>query len=86
MPMDKRRAGVENSALSKPTWEIMKIMSEITDFCWEIISGAIFGVRISRKMWKTYFRFPNSPLFVYDTPCRHVATKKYEARDKTHAI
>ena len=41
--MNKGRTGVENLALSKPTWEIMKIISEITDFCWELIFGAIFG-------------------------------------------
>ena len=40
--MNKGRTGVDNSALSKPTWEIMKIISDITDFCWELISGSDF--------------------------------------------
>ena len=52
--MNKGRAGVDNFALSKPTWEIMKFIWEITDFCWEIIFGAIFEVRTSKTMWKTY--------------------------------
>ena len=50
--MNKGRTGVENFALSKPIWEIMKIISEITDFCWEIILGAFFECSISPKMWK----------------------------------
>ena len=49
MTMNKGRTGVENSALSKPTWEIMKIIWEITKFCWEIIFGAIFK-SVQRKM------------------------------------
>ena len=53
--MNKGRKGVDNFALSKPTWEIMKIIWEITDFCREIIFGAIFTVWILRKMWKTYY-------------------------------
>ena len=52
--MNKGRKGVENLALSKPTWEIMKIIWEITDFCWEIIFGAIFKVRTSPKVWKRF--------------------------------
>ena len=52
--MNKGRTGVENFPLSKPTWEIMKFISEITDFCWELIFGAIYKVWISRKVWKTY--------------------------------
>ena len=44
--MNKGRTDVDNFALSKPTWEIMKIISEITDFSWEIIFGAIFGLRM----------------------------------------
>ena len=47
--MNKGRKDVDNSALSKPTWEIMKIISEITKFCREIIFGAIFKARTPRK-------------------------------------
>ena len=39
-------------ALSKPTWEIMKIMSEITDFISPIISGAIFRVQTTQNLEK----------------------------------
>ena len=53
--MDKGRTGVENFALSKPTWEIMKIIWEITDFCRDLIFGAIFGVRTLQTMWKTIY-------------------------------
>ena len=53
--MNKGRKDVDNSALSKPTWEIMKIISEITDFSREIIFGAKIKVRLSRIMWKTYY-------------------------------
>ena len=48
--MNKGRTGVDNFALSKPTWEIMKIIWEITDFCWELIFGAIFGLRTSETV------------------------------------
>ena len=48
--MNKGRTGVENFPLSKPTWEIMKIISEITDFCWEIIFGAIFDAPIPKTV------------------------------------
>ena len=51
--MNKGRKGMDNFALSKPTWEIMKFMSEITDFISPIIFGAIFKVQTSRKVWKT---------------------------------
>ena len=44
--MNKGRTAVENSALSKPTWEIMKIIWEKTDFCWELILRAFF------RLWK----------------------------------
>ena len=44
---------MDNLALSKPTWEIMKFIWEITDFISPIIFGAIFEVRTSRKVWKT---------------------------------
>ena len=50
--MNKGRTGVENFPLSKPTWEIMKIISDITDFCWELISGAIFGCRKWKEVEK----------------------------------
>ena len=40
--MNKGRTGVDNFVLSKPTWEIMKFISEITDFISQIIFGAIF--------------------------------------------
>ena len=53
--MNKGRTDVDNFALSKPTWEIMKIISEITDFCWEKIFGAIFRPCIYLKLWKTLF-------------------------------
>ena len=52
--MNKGRTGVENSTLSKPTWEIMKFISEITDFCWELIFGAVFEALMPAKMWETY--------------------------------
>ena len=48
--MNKGRTGVDNFVLSKPTWEIMKFISEITDFISQIISGAIFGHRTSKTM------------------------------------
>ena len=47
--MNKGHTGVDKFALSKPTWEIMKFISEITNFCREIIFGAIFKARIPRK-------------------------------------
>ena len=52
--MNKGRTGVENFVLSKPTWEIMKFISEITDFSREIIFGVIFGMRTSGILLKTY--------------------------------
>ena len=42
--MNKGRTGLENFVLSKPTWEIMKIISEITEFISPIIFGAIFSL------------------------------------------
>ena len=49
MSMNKGRTGVEKFPLSKPTWEIMKIIWEKTDFCRELIFGAIFK-SVQRKM------------------------------------
>ena len=55
--MNKGRTAVEKIALSKPTWEIMKIISEIIDFISPIIFGAIFRVLTSRMLWKTFRGF-----------------------------
>ena len=38
--MNKGHTAVDNFALSKPTWEIMKFIWEITDFISDIIFGA----------------------------------------------
>ena len=51
--MNKGRTGVDNFQVSKPTWEIMKFISEITDFCWEIIFRAFFGVWTLQILWGT---------------------------------
>ena len=39
-------------AVSKPTWEIMKIMSEITDFISQLIFGTNFAPPTSLFLWK----------------------------------
>ena len=52
--MNKGRIGVEYFPRSKPTWEIMKIMSEITDFISPIIFGAIFGARTCKNVESKY--------------------------------
>ena len=56
--MNKGRIGVDNFALSKPTWEIMKIISEITDFSRELIFGAIFGLRMYEIVEKNCYLAP----------------------------
>ena len=57
-----RRAGLKNR-LSKPTWEIMKIMSEITKFISMQIFGAFFGLRTT-KITKQHERKVVRPLFL----------------------
>ena len=52
--MNKGRTGVDNFVLSKPTWEIMKFISEITDFISPIIFGAIFGARTCKNVESKY--------------------------------
>ena len=40
--MNKGRTGVDNFAFSKPTWEIMNFISEITEFISQLIFEAFF--------------------------------------------
>ena len=47
--MNKGRIDEAKNPLSKPTWEIMKIMSEITKFISLQIFGAFFGLRTSKN-------------------------------------
>ena len=48
--MDKGRRAMGKFAVPKPTWEIMKISWEITDFISQLILGTIFKGRTPQKM------------------------------------
>ena len=47
--MNKGQTAVDNFALSKPTWEIMKFISEITEFISQLIFEAFFDSAEARN-------------------------------------
>ena len=48
--MNKGQTAVDNFAVSKPTWEIMKISWEIMDFISDIILKAFFAHFMKRTV------------------------------------